>query len=58
MVSAGLAGSIPAAAAVVFVHAVADVDVERRSLPSPCTHRHDSLARSFLTHASLCLPIV
>ena len=57
MVSAGLAGSIPAAA-VVFVHAAADVDVERRSIPSPCTHRHDSLARSFLTHASLCLPVV
>ena len=58
MVSAGLAGSIPAAAAVVFVHAVADVDVERLSLPSPCTHRHDSLAHSSLTHASLCLPVV
>ena len=55
MVSAGLDGTVPAA--VVFVHVVADVDVERQSLPSPCTHRHDSLVRSSLTHASLCLPI-
>lgn len=59
--SASLAGSIPAVAAaagrgeaVVFAHAAADVDAERRFLPSlytPCRarlHSHDSRSRSCL----------
>lgn len=59
--SVSLAGSIPAVAAaagrgeaVVFAHAAADVDAERRFLPSlytPCRarlHSHDSRSRSYL----------